>query len=158
MATIKTNYGASNQAVTITLNSLNNTLARSSAAIDNTTNLYVDALIQLTIKTGGTSTQASGVINIFAYGTTDGGTTYPDGSGTDVGLTLLKPTNFVMIGQINAVANAVVYKSEPFSIAAAFGGVLPASWGIVVENQTGDNLDATAGGSVTYQGIKASIA
>jgi len=163
MATIKTSYGTSNQAITITLASLAPDTTRSSAAIDNTTNLYLDALVQVTVKTGTSAIPDSDVVNIYAYGSTDGGTTYPEGTGVDAVITLTAPTQLHLIGQMNCVANTTTYKSEPFSVAAAFNGVLPAFWGIAVQYQTnpaggGGNLDATAGNfKASFQGIKKSI-
>ena len=159
MTTIKANYGTSNQTITITLASLAPDTARSSLAIDNTTDLYVDALVQLQIKTGTSAIPGTDVINIYAYGTVDCGTTYPDGTGTDVVVTLPTAHNLILVGQMNTVANTTTYKSEPFSIASAFGGVLPQKWGIVVQFQTlpaggGGALDATAGNfKAIYQGI-----
>jgi hypothetical protein len=157
MATdIKSKYGTSNQAVTVTLASLANNGARSSAAVDNSTNCYLDALIQLVLKSGASGVSSTGYVNVYAYGTVDGGTTYPEGAGTDAGVTLTSPTNLRLIGVINLVANATTYKSEPMSVAAAFGGVLPDHWGIVLENKTGAALDSTeANHTKIYQGVYA---
>jgi hypothetical protein len=57
-----------------------------------------------------------------------------------------------VIGVLNVVADAATYKSEPMSVAAAFGGILPDHWGIALENKTGGTLDASTG-SAFYQGI-----
>lgn len=159
---IKTVYGANNQTITITLASLPpDGGARASTAINNTTNLYVDALVQIKTKTGTDAIPDACVLNVYAYGTSDGGTTYGDGvTGTDAAITLTVPTSLRMIGQVNIPANTTTYKSNPMSVAAAFGGSLPAFWGIVVEHVTwatggGSTLDATAGShSATYQGIQ----
>ena len=159
MATIKTSYGTNNQTITCTVASLTSTSVRSSAAIDNTTNLYLDAVVQVQIKTAAAATSTSGIINVYAYGTTDGGTTYPEGAGADGLITLTVPTNLILIGQLNCVANSTTYKSNPMSVAVAFGGVLPALWGIVIENLTGATLDAAGGNHKTiYQGILATSA
>ena len=156
MATIKTSYSTLGVSITCTVAGLTNTSARSCLALDNTTNLYLDAVVQVQIKTAAAATSASGIVNVYAYGTVDGGTTYPEGAGTDTGVTLTVPTNLILIGQINAVANSTTYKSNPMPVAAAFGGVLPQKWGIVVENQTGATLDATPSNHLTiYQGILA---
>ena len=155
--TIKSLYGTSNQTITITLASLTNNSARQCTVVDNSTNLFLDALVQLTVKTGASGVGSTGSLNVYAFGTTDGGTTYSDGAGaTDAAITLTSPPNMRIIGVINAVANATSYKAGPFSVAAAFGGVLPQKWGIVVENKTGATLDATAGNFVVdYQGVQA---
>jgi hypothetical protein len=152
MSTVfKSDYD-SGAAFTCTLASLANNAARSSAAVDNSTNLYLDALVQMQIKSG-TGTSASGTVLVYAYGTTDGGTTYPEGAGTDTGVTLTVPTNLKLIGTINVVADSTTYKSDPVSVAGAFGGILPQKWGIVVLNQSGAALDSTEGNhKKLYQG------
>ncbi|MDE1766573.1 MAG: hypothetical protein KGI27_09945 [Thaumarchaeota archaeon] len=154
MSTIKSLYGTNNQAITITLASLTNAAFRQSTAVDNTTNLFLDALVSVVIKTAAASTSSTGYVAVYAYGTTDGGTHYTDGaSGTDGAFTPTTPPNIRLIGLINAVANSTTYVGGPFSVAAAFGGVLPDHWGIIVENETGATLDATAANFVAdYQG------
>lgn len=145
MSTLKSSYGASGQTITCTLASLANTGQRSGLAIDNTSDLAVDVLVQMKIKSGASGVSASGYANIYAYGTTDGGTTYPEGAGTDTGVTLTSPPNVRLIGTLNIVANATTYIGEPMSVAAAFGGILPQKWGIIVENKSGAAFDGTEG-------------
>ncbi len=153
---ITAKYGTNNQTITCTLASLTNNSARSSAAVDNTSNLFLDVLVMLQIKSGASSTASTGAVNVYAYGTVDGGTTYTEGAGTDAGITLTVPPNARLIGVINVVANATTYKAGPFSVAAAFGGVLPDHWGIIVENKTGGTLDSTEGSHLKlYQGVEA---
>lgn len=156
MATIKPLYGSSGQAVTVTLASLANASARASNAIDNTSNLYDDVLFQLYVKSGASGVTATGVVNVYAAGSTDGGTTYAEGAtGSDAAITLTSPPNVKLIGQINVVANATTYKSEPFSVAAAFNGILPQKFVIIVENQSGGALDSTEGNHTKqYQGVQ----
>jgi hypothetical protein len=148
-------YGTNNQTITITLASLASSAQRQSTVVSNTTNLFIDALVQLTIKTGASGVAATGIVNVYAFGTSDGGTTYGENAGsTDAAITLTVPPNLKLIGTINAVANATVYKSNPLSVSAAFNGRLPASWGIVVENKTSATFDTTAGNfKVAYQGV-----
>jgi hypothetical protein len=154
---IKTLYGTSNQAISITLTSRANGNQRGSAAIDNSSNLYLDALVQLKIKTNASGTSATGYIIIYAYGTADGGSDYGDGvTGTDADQTLTVPPNLRVLGVINAVANSTTYVSNPFSIASLFGGKMPDHWGIVVENESGATLDASVG-SAWYQGLQAQV-
>lgn len=154
MATISTSYGTSGVAMTITIASMGSTSAQSCVAINNTTTLFLDAVVQVKVKTNAAGTTATGLVNIYAYGSADGGTTYPEGAGTNASVTMTVPTNLILVGQINAVANATTYVGNTVSIAAAFGGVLPAFWGIVIENLTGAALDSTAGNHFAkYQGI-----
>lgn len=153
---IKTKYGSQGQTITCTIAGLATGSARSSAAVDNTSNLFLDALVQVQIKSNAAGTLATGYVNVYAYGTTDGGTTYAEGAGTDAAITLTSPPNVKLIGRLNVVANATTYKSEPFSVAAAFGGSMPDHWGIIIENQSGAALDNTEGNhKKLYQGVLA---
>ncbi len=160
MSSIKTAYGSNNQSLTLTLASLASAGARASTKIDNTSNLFLDLLFQLKVKSGGSGTSASGFVNIYAVGSADGGSSFPEGaSGTDGGVTLTVPTNARLIGSMNVVANTTTYTSETMNVAAAFGGVLPAFTVIIVENQTGHALDATEGNhAYFYQGVYATAA
>jgi hypothetical protein len=133
------------QSITCTLTSLTNGSYQQSAAIDNTSNLYLDAAVFVKIKTASSSTSSTGTVNVYAYGSADGGTTYTDGaSGSNASMTPTSPTNLKLIGVINAVANSTTYYGGPFSVASAFG-YLPGKWGIVVLNNTGATLDASVG-------------
>lgn len=157
MANILSLYGTSNQPITITLASLANNTQRASTVVDNSSTVWLDALVQVQVKSGASAVSATGAVNVYAYGTSDGGTTYSEGAtGTDAAITLTVPPNARLIGVLNVVANAVTYKSSPMSVAAAFGGVLPQKWGIIVENKSGAALDATEGSHLKfYQGAGA---
>jgi hypothetical protein len=143
---IKGKFGANSQALTITLASLGSTSARASTAIDNSSNVYEDILFFLKVKSGASSTSTSGVVNVYAVGSVDGGTTYGENAtGSDAGITLTSPPQPRLIGQVNVVANATTYYSELMSVAAAFGGRLPQYIVIIIENRTGGTLDGTEG-------------
>jgi hypothetical protein len=159
MASVKRAYGTNGQSITCTLTSLTTGSARASTVVDNTTNLYLDALVQVQTKTG-TGPAVPNIINVYAYATVDNGTTYSDGAtGSDAGITLTAPPNAVLIGSINVPAASTSYKSGPMSVAAAFGGILPAKWGVIIENQSGTTLSATGGDHVVqYQGVYATVA
>lgn len=140
--------------ITITATTLASGSQRSSAAIDNSTNLYLDALVRVdcTLATGTPSVG----INVYAYGSIDGtnyqgmSATADNVDGTDKAVTLQSPTGLPLLGTIPAVtAGALVYKGL-FSVAKAFGGILPSKWGIVVDNET--SLAFTAC-TCTYNGI-----
>lgn len=152
---IKAKYGTSNQAITCTLASLANNGARQSDVVDNSSNLFVDALVFIKVKSGGSGTSAAGVVNVYAVGTVDGGTTYTENAGaSDAAITLTTPPNAKLIGSVNVVANSTTYYSGPFSVASAFGGQLPDHWGLVIENKSGGTLDGTEGNhDKRYQGV-----
>lgn len=153
MSDFKSKYGTNGQAITITITSLANNGQRESTAVDNSSNLYLDALVSVKVKSAAASTSPTGYVNVYAYATTDGGTTYGGGAtGSNAAITLTAPPNLRLIGVINVVANSTTYTSDPFSVAAAYGGVLPEKWGIVIENKSGATLDGSVG-SAWYQGV-----
>lgn len=143
--------------LTCTLASLASASARGSTAIDNSSGLYLDAGVMVKIKTGASGVSASGFVSVYAYGTVDGGTTYTDGfAGTDGAFTV---SAVKLIGTFPAIANATTYTSQVMSVAAAFGGILPAKWGIVVQNNSGGAFDSTEGNHAKlYQELYATAA
>ena len=155
-ATIKQLYGTSNQALTITVASLGSASQRQSTAIDNTTNLFMDAKVSVKIKTNAAGTAATGVVNVFAFASADGGTTYSGGAGASDAAFSGNKDSLIYLGSVPAIANATTYVGM-FNLARAFGyGGIPASWGIVLDNQSGAALDSTAGNhAMLYQGIQA---
>ena len=153
MGSLNEQFGTQAQSITCTITSLANAAARQSTAIDNSSNLFFDALVSVKVKTASSSTSANGYVSVYAYATVDGGTTYTDGaSGSDGAITPTVPTDLKLIGNINCVANSTTYYGGPFSVAAAFGGLLPQKWGIVIVNNTGATLDASVG-AAEYQGV-----
>lgn len=157
-AVFESSYGSANQPITITLNSLTNSTitARASAVVSNTVDKYLDVLVQLQIKSGAAGVSTTGFVNVYGYATADDGTTYSEGlTGTDTTCTLTNPTNLKLIGSINVVATATTYKSDPMPVGPVRGGILPAKWGIVVQNQSGTTFDTVgASFSVFFQGVK----
>lgn len=161
MSSIKVAYGSSST-ITCTLASLASsaTAGRESTAIDNTTNLYVDALVYVKAKLQTGTPANDKAIYVYAYGSEDG-TNYTDNvTGSDAAITTRSPTNLRLIGVIACPdSGALSYKSHPMSVAAAFGGVMPRAWGIVVRNYTGVTLDSTEGNHTkTYTGVYYTVA
>lgn len=161
MATVTLNYaGAAGTAITLTLTSLANGIWRQSASVDNTSNLYVDALVGGSIQVGTTPT-LGGTIDIYAYGQYDASGEYTAGaSGSDADYTadgeqyLLKPVATIIVD----ADSDIDYEWGPTSIAQAFGGIMPQRWGLVVENNTGSTLNATGTNNKTaYTGIKYTV-
>lgn len=155
MATTTLNYSTA-QSVTLTATSLADTSWRQSASVDNGTNLFIDAHIGGSIQTGTTPT-AGGTIDIYAYGSYDGTNFTAGASGTDAAYTadgeegLFKPLETIVV---DATSNQD-YVWGPVSVAQAFGGILPETWGIVIQNNTGAALNATGtNNEVQFFGIK----
>ena len=158
MTDIKAKYGTQNQAITITLNSLADDGVRASTAVDNSTNCFLDALVQLIITPSATAPAGDKNLLIYAYGSVDGGTTYSGAAtGTDAaygGVAGQLIDNCILIGIISVDAASEAFESNTFGVANAFGGKLPGHWGIIVKNQYGGTLH-TSGCSAKYQGILA---
>ena len=152
---LENKYGLNNQPIVCTIVSLPVNGQRASAAIDNSANLFTDILVTVKAKTGTSGVSASGTINVYACGSTDGGVTYSDNvAAGDATCTLTSPPNAALIGVINCVANAAVYVGGPFSVAnnPLWKGSLPDHIVIVIENKTGAVLDPSIG-SAWYQGM-----
>lgn len=152
---ILTKYGTSGQSLTITMAGVVANAGRESTAVDNSTTKWVDAHLVVKIKTGASFTSSTGMVAIYAYGSTDGGSTYSgNATGSDAGIT---PTNMVQIGSIAVSANSTEYRSAVLSVASAFASGLPERWGIAILNLTGGTLDATGSNfSAKWQGIAGS--
>lgn len=152
MATLKTKYGTST-AITIGMASLATGTARESAAVDNGTNLYLDALVSVTVKTAAGTPGSDGLVYVYAYGSEDGTNFGDNATGSDAGLTMRTTTNLALIGVIACPTASTTYVGQPMSVAAAFGGRLPRKWGVVVENKTNLSLDST-GNAAAYTGVQ----
>lgn len=161
-ADIEPAYGTSNQAVTITLTSLASsaTAARASTFIDNTTDLFEDALFFIKYQTIASAT-ATGYLNVYGYASVDGGTTYSGGAtGADAALTLTTPTPLVLLVSLPANASSTQYNAGPFSFCRLYGiDRLPERWGFVVRNASGQALSATAANNkIFWQGVRGKFA
>lgn len=138
---------------------------RGSTQVDNTSNLYVDALVQGVVTVGTTPTINTS-INVFVYGSnTSLATTNIDTiTGTDGAVTLTNTGNLyssLALGAsvlVLATTSDIDYYISPFSVAQLFGGVMPKYWGLYVTHNTGVALNATAGNhSFSFNGIKYDI-
>ena len=149
--------GITNASVNNLANSLTS-VGQSSAITVSTTGNTTDHQITVAVALGATTPSATTMVNIFAYGSIDG-TTWPGGSatsentvGSDVALTLNAfGNNTVFLGTIPCHTASITIKSKPFSVAAAFGGTLPAKYVVVVQNQSGIALAASGHTVAAYE-------
>jgi hypothetical protein len=158
---LKSKY-ANAATITITLASLATSATRivgvESTAIDNSSNLYLDALVSGKITTGTSPT--GGQIDIWIYASHDETPTYPDVlDGTDSAETFTDENARNSALRLGAVivpdtTSSQTYWIAPFSVAALYGGVLPRFWGLFVSHSTGVNLHATSGNhELKYTGV-----
>ncbi len=131
MATLKPQYG-SKTSITISLNSLANGSVATSNAIDNSSNLYQDALVEITIS-GTAATNAYCDVRLLAS---------EDNSTWGTWESAIK------LGTIDL---SVTPNTGHFSIYGVLGA-MPKYWKIAVKNVTG-NVLAASGNSASYQGI-----
>jgi hypothetical protein len=139
VATVTLN-ASNSQTVTITLASLANATTVASSTIDNSSNLFIDAIVRVKVKTNAAGTSTIGVVNIYLVRSVDGGSNFADS------------TN-VLIGSIAATANATTYARD-FNVS-----LLGTHWKVAVENKSGAALDSTAGNhEVVFTGVKYTVA
>lgn len=160
MSIIKTTYGEAFQALTIALNGLADDGYRGSESVNHTKNHYLDVLVQLqVIVTSGAPAGDKNCL-VYAYGTARGGAPYSGGAtGKNSGYGGIPGqliANCPLLGIVTLDAASEVFTSDCFSVASAFGGVVPEDWGIIVMNQTGRAL-AVAGNEAWYQGVLAEV-
>lgn len=166
MATVTELFGAAT-AFTITNANLatSATAGWMSNAIDNSSNLYDDALVHVVLASVATAPANSKAIFLYAYGLVDSSgalyTSAGDGtpSGSEGTLTFpdvtTLPVVMPLIGVIPYPVSTKAINGGPFSVAAAFGGILPVKWGIAMVNHSGMTLNVT---SIKYQEVKYTVA
>jgi hypothetical protein len=120
------------------------TVGRQSTVIDNSTNLMLDALVELNVAYPNSAPANDKAIYIYAFASLDG-TNFPEGLGaSDAGFTFQGAAGALtsalrLLGVVPAVQN-VTARYGPFAVAPAFGGILPAKWGIIVLNYSGQTI------------------
>jgi len=138
MASLSTVYGTT-QTITVTgLGTLANGSSATSAAIDNTSDLFLDALAEIVIDTASGAT-AAGYIEIYVKGSIDN-TDYDDDN------------NDKWVGTINLVTAGALTRKRIVSVAASFGGAMPAYWQVRIKNSSGA---AFTNGTLQVRGVKA---
>ena len=156
MADIKSKYGA-RAAITCTIDSLASsaTVGRESTVVDNTTNLYLDALVFAKLVFPNSAPANDKAVYLWSYAWDGDGTPlYTEvATGSDAAYTRRDPTTLRLVGVVPIPTQNLTYQGGPFSVAAAWGGVLPGKWGIVVQNYAGQTL--SSGCTLSYIGIHA---
>lgn len=164
MATVLTQTYSANTAITLDLSGLGASstfvAGRESTQIDNTSTMYVDAIVNVLGITGSASAATVGQgINIYCWGAdTSLATTAIDAlDGTDSAETITLPTlqslRFVARAYTTVTTASQVYYFMPFSIAQQFGGVMPKFWGLFVATDLTGGLAASMSGKFSFNGI-----
>ena len=105
------------------------------------------------IKANAAGVSATGLVHIYAYGSSDDQATRTENAGsTNAAITVNAQTNLRLIDSIHLNANGMTAYFGPLAVENAFGGTLPKFWGVVIQNKSGAALDSTAGNhSLAYQ-------
>jgi hypothetical protein len=98
---------------------------------NNSGKVPLDCLVELTVTPGTTGSNKQAVL--FAQPSLDGATF---GSGPTSGTTTTDEANLVLIGSL-PLNTAAGQQRKVFSLAAAFGGVLPYATKLIVKNDSG---------------------
>lgn len=166
MATITQTFGTAT-AFTITNANLatSATAGWMSNAIDNSSNLYDDALVLVDLAAVNTAPANSKAIYLYAFGLLDtGGSIYtntgaasPAGSEGTLTFPDITTTPVVapLLGVIPYTTINTIHRSAPFSVARCFGGILPPKWAIGMVNHSGMTLSVT---SIKYIELKYTVA
>jgi hypothetical protein len=158
--TIKASYGTETPIVVTGVASLANLAVWQLAVIDNSVNLFLDVMLEFAFKLQAGA--PSGPINLYGYAGIGGaaaryssnidGTNKLGALGVPNDLALLA-TRDCNDGIVGSGGTAILVVP---SLAAYFNGILPAKWGILVENQSGFAFSATAGDHAgNYRGLQA---
>lgn len=147
------NY-ATGTAVTISLVNLPSTSARCSTAIvvDTAAGYYTDYMGIVTLQST-TGTHAAGfAAYVYMYGGSAGVVNYP-ATTADVAVTIATDWNLAGPVIMNFGTSLTGSKTitNIFFVKPLFGGEMPAQFGVLIDNEVGINLSATAGNNtVTF--------
>ena len=134
---------------------------RESNEVDNTSNKFVDALVQGKV-TVGTSPVAGTQILVYVWGSDTSAASANldvlDGVDSDETLTSAGVRDAVLrlgaVINVDATTSNRTYWVAPFSVADLFGQ-MPKYWGLFVTQNTGAALNSTAGNhAFAYTGVK----
>ena len=130
-------------------------------SVDNTSNLYLDALVSVVIAAVNTAPGSDKCVYLFAFGGTNssdltttgtsGGTVGTEGTLTFPSISTL-PQLMPMFGRIPYPVQNRALNSGPLSVRRAFGGVLPPYHGTAILNFTGFTF-AASGNTVKRRGL-----
>lgn len=166
MATVTNITYSSNTAITFDISGLSPSTTfvagQESTEINNTSNLYVDALVNVKGITGHASTAPTigQVIRLYLWGadTSLATTAISVLDGVDSAETLphvsvLNSLILVREAAVTVATAGLLYYMMPFSVASFFGGVLPKFWGLYLTHNHTGALAASQASLFSYNGI-----
>jgi hypothetical protein len=131
-----------------------------SAVVDNTSNLYLDALLMIVLDFANTAPANSKGVYVLAYHGLETGTYTNPASGSEGTITLTdvtaNPQPMPLAGFLPYNTADEVAESRAMSIAATAGGLLPPYWGVALMNHSGAAL-AASGHTVKHRGVYSTV-
>jgi hypothetical protein len=130
------------------------------AVVDNTSNLFLDALVQAVIDYANTAPANSRGVFWFAYHGLD--TTYTNpATGSEGTITLVDVTanaqSMPDLGFLPYTTQDEIAEGPAWSVAATTrGGILTPKWGVAAINHSGASTHSS-GNSVSYRGVYATV-
>ena len=151
MATVKQVVGSRTSLTTSALDSLASATFVSAGTITHNTNQPLDVLLEVTATPGTVSGNKQ--LLVYAKASLDGSN---QTTGPETGTAVTDEPNLYYVGTLPLNTNSTT-QTKVFSLAAAYGGLLPYASEIVLRNDSGAALNAS-GGSVYYSEISATVA
>lgn len=151
MATVKQVVGSRTSLTTSALNSLASATFVSCGTITHNTNQPLDVLVEVTATPGTVSGNKQ--LLVYAKASLDGSN---QTTGPETGTAVTDEPNLYFVGALPLNTSSTT-QTKVFSLAAAYGGLLPYASEIVLRNDSGAALNAS-GGSVYYSEISATVA
>lgn len=163
MATTKIAYSA-NTAITFDISSLAASATwlagRESTQVDNSSNLFVDAIVNVDPITAGATIAVGDVLELRIWGADTSLATTPIDvlDGTDSAETLTEDSIRQSLKLVKAVVATSTTASQkiyipPFSVASFFGGRMPKFWGLFLAHDHGSALASSQSGLFSYNGV-----
>ena len=142
-------------------NSTTNVASSAAVSVGTTTNIADHEVIVTLTGPVAMTASASTMVNLFVYGSIDGtnfsgSNTVNELTGSDSPIVWSPNGNqAIYIGSIlmttTTTVTSIIYRSKRISIAAAFGGSLPAKYVIIAQNQANASLAATGHSIAIYE-------
>lgn len=167
MATVLTTTYSTNTAISFDLSSLATSstfvAGQESDQVDNTTNQFIDALVDVKGILGHATTAPviGQTINLYCWGSDVSLATTPidvlDGTGSVETLghvSVLNSLRFAGAASVTVATAGLKYYIQPFSVASLFGGIMPKFWGLYLAHNHAGALASAQTGLFQYTGIK----
>lgn len=144
MATVKEQFGAVTSLTVTGFNSLAGGSYATSDAVDNTSDLFLDVLVEVTVA--DIVEAGNKQVLVYAVSSVDG-TNYSDNQSGN-------PQSMAFVGAL-PMNGTGPWRSRAMSLASAFGGSVPPKWKLVLMNDNSTTALAGSGNSVQYRGVLA---